>query len=539
MQHNKSDIQKSFKSLQPLQLKVFVFYLFFVVMNLLAVTKMQTIIDAVVSSHYDSINASLIEFLLIALGLVISIFIYQYYFQLLGQIGSFTLIDFLFEKVLSKNPSEHVNESSGIVSSKILNDSKIISDWRGHGIVIFWGQVIQVILIIAILMYYSVIVTLTILFMLFLCFYFVNIISKKLGEYTGKNQNLTGQVQQQILQALQGIREIKQFKKETYFSKKLNRKLFEEKLPTVKSIGKLQALYFCLAIIMMMILPLISVAIGIILITHGKLTIGALLAIYALVAQLQEPIRTISQSVAAIKQSEIMEGRLTKLIQHHNESASLVNTTKFQSLNIKSQYYEFQGGTKVLKDLNLDIQEGDCVVIKGPSGVGKSTLGNLILRFLPMRGRIQLKYNNQDINAYTYESYYEQVLQSQQKPYVFEGTIQENITIGDNFSEHEINDVLEVTALDDVIGKHGIDFEIKEGGSNLSGGQMQRIGLARALIRKPSLLVLDEPTSALNEDLKKEISKKVQSFAKANRISLVVITHNDEFDKGNRVIELH
>lgn len=129
------------------------------------------------------------------------------------------------------------------------------------------------------------------------------------------------------------------------------------------------------------------------------------------------------------------------------------------------------------------------------------------------------------------EAYYSHVLQSQQTPYIFRDTILNNITLGEAFSEREIHEAVEAACLEEFVESKGMDYLIEQNGENISGGQKQRLGLARALIRKPELLMLDEPVSALNPELADTVTERVAEYCRRWRMSLLIVSHNDSFEK--------
>ena len=534
------EIKKTFHAIRPRQIAAGFFNLIFVGSNMLMLRHLQVMIDTVIAQNYDAIPKILLRLAVLLAVLLVSMFLYQYHFQLVGQISQFHLMDFLFGSTLKRGLSLRKQKQTGVLSSMISTDSKFISDWKGPWQNTVFGSSLLFLAAVGMLLYYNVWITFAILATLAICFFFVNRISKRLGELTNRNQELTGEINQHILQSLTGINEITQLQKESYFANHLHTRLFQEKLPIAKRIGMYQSLYFCIAIALMMVLPVLSVMMGVYFITQGQMTVGSLLAVYAFTGQLQEPIRMLSQSMTVRQQALAMQKRIRPLYEEtaHKEAA-IQALPALSELHFQSEYYAFDEEHPLLKNLDLRVKRGDTVVVKGESGSGKSTLGNLIMRFLdPAKGNYTLRWNGTDVEDTALSAYFNEVLQAQQHPFVFEGTIRENLTLGDTYSEEDIREVMYTAGLEKFLADQSLDYQIAEGGKNLSGGQMQRIGLARTLLRKPQLLVLDEPTSALNETLGDLVSKRIQQFAKAHDMTLIVISHKSDFDAGNRVLQL-
>ena len=125
-----------------------------------------------------------------------------------------------------------------------------------------------------------------------------------------------------------------------------------------------------------------------------------------------------------------------------------------------------------------------------------------------------------------------------QEPYIYEATIRDNILLGDSYEER-LDEIVRLLYLQELIDKLGYDYLLKENGKNLSGGEKQRLELARILIRRPEFIILDEPTSAMNTNLSELIVENLFNYLKEHNITSMVITHSKEFDKfATDIIEI-
>lgn len=185
--------------------------------------------------------------------------------------------------------------------------------------------------------------------------------------------------------------------------------------------------------------------------------------------------------------------------------------------------------TEALKDVNFSVEEGEFIAVMGESGSGKTTLINLISRFLKSDD-VHIKYNNVDINEIDKELYYKKIIQVEQRPIMLESTVYENVALGDYYSDNDLNEVIDICCLREFVDNKTLDFVLSEDAKNISGGEKQRINLARMLIRKPEVLILDEPTASLNRKMAKELVSNLSFFIRKYSITLIVITHNDDFD---------
>jgi ATP-binding cassette, subfamily B (MDR/TAP), member 1 len=200
----------------------------------------------------------------------------------------------------------------------------------------------------------------------------------------------------------------------------------------------------------------------------------------------------------------------------------------------------------VLRNVSLKINAGETIAIVGSSGSGKSTIANLIQRFYnpsnPHRGVITL--DGADIKAIDVTFLRSKMAVVSQTPYLFDLTIRENITYGLDPTRVEISDV-QVEKAARLAGIHdfitslirGYDTPLGDCGSTLSGGQAQRIALARALVRDPQILLLDECTSGLDPESSRDVQAAVSGLVQKGGRTMVIITHKEEMIRvADRVV---
>jgi ATP-binding cassette, subfamily B (MDR/TAP), member 1 len=200
----------------------------------------------------------------------------------------------------------------------------------------------------------------------------------------------------------------------------------------------------------------------------------------------------------------------------------------------------------VLRNVSLKINAGETIAIVGSSGSGKSTIANLIQRFYnpsnPHRGRITL--DGADIKAIDVTFLRSKMAVVSQTPYLFDLTIRENITYGLNptrfdISEAQIEKAARLAGIHDFISSliRGYDTPLGDCGSTLSGGQAQRIALARALVRNPQILLLDECTSGLDPESSRAVQSAVSGLVKEGGRTTIIITHKEDMIRvADRVV---
>ena len=220
-----------------------------------------------------------------------------------------------------------------------------------------------------------------------------------------------------------------------------------------------------------------------------------------------------------------------------NTSNQLLNDKDISFQNkIEFKNVSFNYGEKIFNNLNFTILKGDKIEIKSPSGRGKSTMLDLMMGLLkPNSGSIFIDEKN--ISNFNHKKIFGYVTQ---ETFLFKDTIQNNILMfRKDYKNIEIEKIINICCLDNLINKFDLRLNhlIDEGGLNLSGGQRQRIGLARALISNPKILILDEATNSLDEDLENKIFKNIS--LNFTDITIISVTHKPKSLWSDKIIDLN
>ena len=262
---------------------------------------------------------------------------------------------------------------------------------------------------------------------------------------------------------------------------------------------------------------IIILFIGSQMVINGTLTLGTLLVFESLINYFLQPLKslvnmqpTLQESIIAIRRlDDVLESQIeyTNHFLKKDNKKSIING----NINITNLNYSYGFVSPSLININLEISNGEKVIIVGDSGSGKSTLAKLLTRLYPAPDNT-IYINNNDINMIDAKQLRKQVSYVPQNSFLFSGTIKENITINNSdIEEKKFNDIIYDCKIDNILNNRDINLNsiISENGKNLSGGERQRIALARALSTSSDIYIFDEATNQLDKKSELEIMEYV------------------------------
>ena len=262
----------------------------------------------------------------------------------------------------------------------------------------------------------------------------------------------------------------------------------------------------------------------------GYLEIGVVVAFIQLINYIVEPIEKLPQIINKINASKVLIDKGNKILDD-TESVNAANTAieKFED-KISFNKVTFSYGEKlILKGIDVSFEKGKSYALVGVSGSGKSTLLNLLMGYYRNYSG-SIKIDDLEISEVSSKSLYEQISVIQQDVFIFDDDIISNITMYRDFPKEKVQEALEKSGLSKLIEEKGIDYKCGENGNRLSGGEKQRISIARCLLKETPVLLMDEAMSALDNATSKQVEEAILSIADITRI---VITHklNEEILK--------
>jgi ATP-binding cassette subfamily B protein len=242
------------------------------------------------------------------------------------------------------------------------------------------------------------------------------------------------------------------------------------------------------------------------------------------------PLQDIGNIILSYREAEASLNNFQTLMSKKSESQPAhpkhlgpINKLEFRNVSFKHQ----TAMHKAIDNISFSTQKGETIAFVGPSGSGKSTLMKLLVGlYRPEQGNIF--YNGLDENNIHFDDLRNQIGFVTQDTQLFSGTIKENLMfVNPAATEEDLLDALNKASCQNLLirAEKGIDTMIGEGGLKLSGGEKQRLSIARALLRKPKLLIFDEATSALDSLTEEEISKTIRNVSSSNEQITILIAH--------------
>jgi len=261
----------------------------------------------------------------------------------------------------------------------------------------------------------------------------------------------------------------------------------------------------------------------------GNMELGAFITFYALLGYLITPVKNLIDLQPVVQSAVVAAERLEDIMVMDTESKSgndMCDASNIKHWTVKDLTFRYGHMVPVLDGVTLSFDAGQKVAVVGKSGSGKTTLAKLFARFYePESGDILA--DGESLSGYSVESLRNEVSYVSNDTGVFSGTVLENLTLGlENYTDKDIEEVCEITKLKEFLDEMpgvGLGFKVEESGANLSSGQRQRIVIARALLKNPQLLILDEATANLDSGMESEILHKISK--QRPDMAILMITH--------------
>jgi ATP-binding cassette, subfamily B, bacterial MsbA len=432
----------------------------------------------------------------------------------------------LYKHILSLPVGYFSRESSGVIVSRVMLDVETLNALVSDVMKTFIVEIPTVIFLFGVALYRSWDLTLMSLLLLPLIAYSTKKFGKGVKKKRKEAQRKLSFLTQRIGESVFGARIIKIFNRETKMADKFrsdNQRYYKELLRVVrlKEFTKLiidGVTGFGIAAVLWY---------GGSMIVNGTITAGVFASVLVAVYMMFSPMKKLGEAYNSLQEARASIERIDKLEAAEPEKTGRVALERFtKSIKFENVSFSFpENNEPVLRDVNIEIFQGEVVAMVGRSGVGKSTLADLIPKFnVPTTGRLTI--DGIDINDMEIHSLRQQIGIVSQEIILFNDTVRENIAFGKpGVTEAEIIDAAEMAYADEFIqhmpGKY--DTVIGDRGLKLSGGQRQRLAIARAILKNPPILILDEATSSLDSVSEALVQKALDKLMRGR--TTIVIAH--------------
>lgn len=504
------------------------------------------IVDDIIGNDQLSANVK-IDKLYWIMGIMLFIFVVlrppieyyrQYFAQWTGTKILFDIRNQLFTHIQKLSFKYYANTRAGEVISRVITDVEQTKNFVITGLMNLWLDIATIVIAVAIM--FTMDVKLTIVSLLLLPFYAFSIkhFFGKLRTYTRVRSQALADLQSHLQERVQGMPVIKSFAIEDHelevFSKQ-NKNFLDKAMQHTGWNAK----SFAVVNTITDVAPLVVIGFAGYQVIQGDMTLGTMVAFIGFIDRLYNPLRRLVNSSTTMTQTLASMDRVFEFIDEKYDIDDEPNATELKHVEgkITFDHVVFSYDTDempVLKDISLDVKQGETIALVGMSGGGKSSLISLLPRFYDVtKGRILL--DGQDIRSFKVRSLRDKIGMVMQDNILFSDSVRANILMGNpEATEKEVIAAAKAANAHDFIMNltDGYETKVGERGVKLSGGQKQRVAIARVFLKNPPILVMDEATSALDLESEHSIQEALEILAKdrttfivAHRLS--TITHAD------------
>ena len=432
---------------------------------------------------------------------------------------------------------------TGDLMNRISEDVGLVRMYLGPGIMYTINLIVLVTMIITQMVQISPILTLYVLIPLPIMSVIIYKVSSKMNLLSGKVQTEQSTISTIAQETFAGISVIKAYNRTAETTDKMNQSANAYKDKSMKLV-LINSLFMPTILFLIGISTILAIYIGGAMTYSKELSLGGIVAFIFFVNNLTWPCASIGWVSSIIQRAAASQKRINEFLEEKPSIVNINNETRSFGGEIvfnKVSFTYTNTGITAIKEISFQVKKGETLAILGNTGSGKSSILSLILRQFDVdKGNILI--DGIDIKKSNLDYLREQSGMVTQDVFLFSDTIRNNIQFGsknDNASTEEIiaalTDAFVIQNINDF--PDGIETELGERGVNLSGGQKQRISIARALIRKPSLLLLDDCLSAVDTATEETILKNIQKGS-ANRTTIIVSHRISTIRNATKIIVL-
>lgn len=469
--------------------------------------------------------------------------VYYIYSILLQQVGQSVIRDFrlkIFNHIHKQSLSFFSEMPTGTLMSRVISDVALLQQAVSNALVGVIRDFFQVIILLGVVFYMNWRLAMITFIVMPIAAYPIVKFGRLFRKLSTSTQEEVAHVSNILHETITGNRIVKAFTKEEYEGKRFFNQVTRLFVLTMRD-----AKYRCLQHPMMEFIGGCAIAMIIWFggkeVIGGNMTPGTFFAFLTALIAAYEPVKSVTKINSVIQQGLAAATRVYAILDIEPEirdKKDAIPLPPFSSqIECKDLNFSYDNENFVLSSINLTVPVGEALAIVGPSGGGKTTITNLIPRFLDLKeGSILI--DGIDIRDVTVASLRNQIAMVTQQTILFNDTVRNNIAYGDQQApEEQIHEAAKAAFAYDFIQAlpKGFDTIIGEGGARLSGGQQQRISIARAILKNAPILILDEATSALDTESEREVQKALENLMK-DRTTLVIAHRLSTIKNADRII---
>ncbi|MFU2205863.1 ABC transporter ATP-binding protein [Streptococcus pluranimalium] len=436
----------------------------------------------------------------------------------------------------------------GDMLGRFTNDVETVSNALQQSFLQIVNAFLSIILVVVMVIYLNWKLAIFVILMIPLTYFTAQAIVKKSQPYFKKQADALGDMNGFVQEKLTGFNVLKLYGREEASA--------EEFRQITKNLQEVGFKASFISGMMMPVLHAISDGVYLILavfgglqVISGQMTIGNLQAFVQYTWQISQPIQTISQLAGLLQSAKSSLDRIFAILDEEDESNRVMEELEYDltgQVSFNHVDFEYVENKPLIRDFNLDVKPGEMIAIVGPTGAGKTTLINLLMRFYDVTSGA-ITVDGHDIRNLSRQEFRQQFGMVLQDAWLYEGTIQENLRFGNlNATDEDIIEAAKAANVDHFIRTlpGGYKTEMNQESSNISQGQKQLLTIARALLADPKILILDEATSSVDTRLELLIQKAMRrlmqgrtSFVIAHRLSTIQEADKILVLKDGQIIE--
>lgn len=454
--------------------------------------------------------------------------------KLMGGVGQrmlFTLRNAIFTKIQELPVAFFSQNKSGDLISRINNDTDKLNQFFSQALMQFIGSIVTMVGAGVFLLAINPKLGLATLGPALLILIFTSIVSPWVKRKNAMNLKTTGSLSAEVQESLTNFKVIVAFNRRDYFREKFA-EVNAENYKTAIGAGLANNVFMPVYGMFSSFAQLIVLLYGIHLIAAGEFTVGLLVSYLAYATNFYNPLRQLAALWANFQVAMAGWDRISQILSLESDLKDVeskgITLSPAPLLSFRQVNFGYSKDKLILHNVNFDLEEGKTYAFIGPTGGGKTTTASLIARLYdPTSGMVLL--NGRDIRSFSPQERADKIGFILQEPFIFTGTVRDNILFGNQayqqYNQQRLQAEIEEWGLGDLLAifENGLDTQINSGSENISLGQKQLIAFMRAVLRHPSLLILDEATANIDTVTEQMLDRILSKLS--TKTTLVIIAH--------------